>query len=677
MNNTEGGPLSRRQVLQALAAGGASLGVGSTAAARIPDAPGTDDEGGGNGNTPRGHIVGTDTSAAADEAKRRANSVRHTLDFGDRGKAVAGTFSRANRTALEQRPDVRYVEEDIQVEAIGETLPWGIDRVDADIAHSNGTTGDGADIAVLDTGIDSDHPDLVDNLGSGKAYVDCGKDPDGNDCSDTNGNTCHELWDDDDDHGSHAAGIADAVDNDQAVIGVSTTATLHAVRVLGCGGAGYVSDIAAGLEYTTNQGWDVASMSLGASSDSQTLQDACQYADDNGVFVVAAAGNDGPCSNCVQYPAAYNSVVAVSATDSTDDFASFSSTGSEVEFAAPGDSILSTVADGTAYFSGTSMACPHVSGAAGLLMTNEYTNSEARRVLQDTAEDIGLSGSEQGNGLLNVDAATDTIDMIGEAGTVSVDENWQTISLSGSYADPVVVASVGTYNDSDPVHTRVRNAQSDSFELKLEEWEYQDGVHSSETVNYVVTETGFHETSTGIDVLAGTVKADGSGWTTANYGQTFDSQRYVFAQVMTVNDSTPVSTRVTDTGLDSFDVFCQEEEANRPDEFSDHAEETVGYLVTQPRPGSFGDPGESLASVFATHDWASSSLQDSYSETPVILHGLQSYFGRDTTALRGRNYSSTSFEVLAEEEQSANNETNHVREYVATLAFEDGEITEQ
>jgi len=210
----------------------------------------------------------------------------------------------------------------------------------------------------------------------------------------------------------------------------------------------------------------------------------------------------------------------------------------------------------------------------------------------------------------------------------------------------------------------------------LEEWAYLDGSHVNETVHYVVMESGFYETSAGIQILAGTVQADGNGFTTANYGQTFNSQRYVFTQVMSANDLTAVSTRVTDVGLESFDVVCQEEEANRSNGFSDHAQETVGYLVSQPVPGSSGGTGESLASVFATGQWSSGNLQDSYSSAPVILHGLQSYFGRDTTDLRGRNYTSSSFEVLAEEEQSKNTETAHVREYVATLALEEGKMTQ-
>jgi len=412
------GPTTRRGVLVGLTTG-AGIGLGAAAAARGPPEHAGNDAGtggGNNGRAPAGNddtpgrgppdqvIVGTTTQAAADEAAKQAREVRHKLDFGDHGKAVAGRFPEPARTGLANRPDVRYVEPDATFEAVAQSTPWGVDRVDADTVHGDGTTGDGADIAIIDTGIDSDHPDLVDNLGSGTAYVEAGTDYDGSSCS-GNGNTYYESWDDDNDHGTHCAGTAAGVSNSEGVIGVAPGATLHAVKVLACSGTGYLSDIAAGVEYTANQGWDVASMSLGASSSYSTLRDACQYAADEGVLVVAAAGNDGPCSDCVSYPATYDSVVAVSATTSADDLASFSSTGPEIDIAAPGSSILSTVPGGEAYFSGTSMACPHVSGVGGLLMANGYTGSEARSALQNNTEDIGLSGSDGGNGLLNAEGA--------------------------------------------------------------------------------------------------------------------------------------------------------------------------------------------------------------------------------------------------------------------------------
>ena len=346
------------------------------------------------------HIVGTNTPAAKRAAERRADSVHRTFDFDDIGQAVAGRFNEQALEALRNNPNVRYIEQDGTLEAIDQALPWGVDRVDADAAHGDGETGGddtdgegGADVAVIDTGIDADHPDLQANLGTGKAYVDC------------SASSCTEPWDDDNDHGTHCAGIAAAVDNTEGVVGVAPGATLHALKSLDDSGSGSLSDIVAAIEYTADQGWDVGSLSLGAASSYSTLRDACQHAADRGVLLVAAAGNDGDCTNCVNYPAAYETVVAVNSTDADDTLSSFSSTGSEIELAAPGGSIYSTVVDGYATYSGTSMACPHVSGAGAQLMDNGYTATEARDRLTSTAEDIGLDSTEQGSGLLDVEAA--------------------------------------------------------------------------------------------------------------------------------------------------------------------------------------------------------------------------------------------------------------------------------
>ncbi len=305
---------------------------------------------------------------------------------------------------LKRRNDVRYVEENGTMEAFADTTPWGIDRVDADVAHANGDTGSGGDVAIIDTGVDSDHVNGDHLLGQSRSFVDCGTGGYFGCYFFGNNNACNQTWDDDNDHGTHCAGIAAAAANDAGVVGVGPDITLHAAKVLDCAGSGSFSDIAAGIEWAADQGFDVASMSLGGSA-SSTVEDAVQYAANNGVTLVAAAGNSGPCTDCVSYPAAYPEVIAISATSCDDSLASFSSTGPEIEIAAPGENIYSTVPSGHSTLSGTSMACPHVAGAAGALAAQGYSRSDIRSTLKSSAENIGLGSNQQGSGLLDVAAA--------------------------------------------------------------------------------------------------------------------------------------------------------------------------------------------------------------------------------------------------------------------------------
>ena len=156
------------------------------------------------------------------------------------------------------------------------------------------------------------------------------------------------------------------------MIGVAPEASLYGVKVLNSRGSGYYSDAVAGIQWSVNNGMQVISMSLGGNSHSQGLQDACDAAYNSGVVLVAAAGNDGNSMGSgdnVDYPAGYDSVIAVAATDRNDERPYWSSTGPAVELAAPGVSIYSTCWDDTyATKKGTSMACPHVSGTAALIL---------------------------------------------------------------------------------------------------------------------------------------------------------------------------------------------------------------------------------------------------------------------------------------------------------------------
>jgi subtilisin len=268
----------------------------------------------------------------------------------------------------------------------GQTLPWGVDRVDAD---ANNNTGAGTHVYVIDTGIDADHGDLQANLGNGFAAVNC------------KGGGCDADWDDDHGHGTHVAGTVGAIDNDLDVVGVAPDVTLHAVKVLDKRGSGSFSDIIAGIDWVAGEVQNrgevgVANMSLGGSGSKSGSCDSSGFTgDDNfhkaicnatndGVVFAVAAGNDGADAEN-STPAAYDdSVITVSATNDSDDWTSWSNWGDNaadwdndegqhapVAIAAPGADILSTQAGGgTTTMSGTSMASPHVAGGAALYVTS-------------------------------------------------------------------------------------------------------------------------------------------------------------------------------------------------------------------------------------------------------------------------------------------------------------------
>ena len=312
--------------------------------------------------------------------------------------------------AVTKREFVKYAEPNGTVEALytpddpqfGDQ--YAPQQVNADSAWNTTLGSSEVTVSIVDTGLQYDHEDLAGAM------------------SDTESNHGQDFVDDDEDpypddlsneyHGTHVGGIAGAVtDNGTGVAGISNSALLSA-RVLDESGSGSFSDVADGITWSTDNGADVINMSLGASSGSSTLKDAVSYAYDNGVYLAAAAGNDGPCSDCVGYPAAYDECVAVSALDENEDLAGFSSTGPEVELAAPGRSVLSTTTtDRGSYenLSGTSMATPVVSGVAGLALDQwNVTNTELRSHLNDTAVDVGLGSNEQGNGRVDAYNAVTT-----------------------------------------------------------------------------------------------------------------------------------------------------------------------------------------------------------------------------------------------------------------------------
>lgn len=195
-------------------------------------------------------------------------------------------------------------------------------------------------------------------------------------------------------HNTHVAGIVAAEDNDIGIVGVAPQASIYSVKVLSFDSTGSTSNILGGLDWSVENGMQIINMSLGSDDDSISIGRAVNATYNAGILIVSAAGNSGNpagTGNTMDFPAKYDGVISVGATDKDDKRAPFSSTGPKLELSAPGANILSTL-NGNKYgvLSGTSMSSPHVTGVAALIMSSEngITNVRTRIRMQMTAQNI-------------------------------------------------------------------------------------------------------------------------------------------------------------------------------------------------------------------------------------------------------------------------------------------------
>jgi thermitase len=325
---------------------------------------------------------------AAQIHRQLGGQVKETIpSIGVQVVTVPKGQAMAKANAYSSNARVAYAEPDFVAEAVGSPddvyfgLQWGLTKIETPQAWDVTTGSDSINIAILDTGIDMDHPDLAEKLISNINL--------------TNFGNTDDVYG----HGTHVAGIAAAMtDNSMGVSGLGYTSTIMNVKVLDDNGMGAYSWIVSGIIWAADNGAEVINMSLGGSFASSALEDAVDYAWSKGVVVVAAAGNNG--DTTPMYPAYYTNCIAVAATDVNDARASWSNYGDWVDVAAPGVSIYSTLKDGNyGYKSGTSMASPHVAGLAALVFTtvsdvngDGKLNDEVRSRIETTCDDIGLSG---------------------------------------------------------------------------------------------------------------------------------------------------------------------------------------------------------------------------------------------------------------------------------------------
>jgi thermitase len=326
---------------------------------------------------------------------------------------------------LKGNPSVAFAEPNYRYQAF-DTVPndpkwnnqWGLPGTQMPGAWDITTGSSDVTIAIIDTGIDPNHPDLADKIVAGHDFVDNDANP-----RDENG------------HGTHVAGIAAALtNNNKGIAGVDWGARIMPVRVLNEESSGYNSDITEGISWAYEHGADVLNLSLGGSDYSQAMQNAINKAHNNGSLVVAAMGNSRQEGNPTNYPAAYDNVFAVAALGPTSAYSSFSQYGPHCDISAPGGDmkyyqdpkgIYSTMPTYPVYMTtfynyyqdydyvnGTSQATPHVAGLAALIWSVDpgLTPDEVQALIETSADDLGAPGWDEdyGHGRINAYAALES-----------------------------------------------------------------------------------------------------------------------------------------------------------------------------------------------------------------------------------------------------------------------------
>lgn len=420
--------------------------------------------------TERGLLVKTRKNAAADhevasEVAKGGGRVTSKLDqLGVHVVRVPAEKWSKLKDKLTKNPKYEYVEEDAK--GMGFWTPndpsfgsqWHLGTISAPAGWDITTGSSTAIVAVLDSGIQMNHPDLQGRILPGWDYVNNDADP-----SDDRG------------HGTAVAGTAAAIGNNGVgVTGVAVTARILPLKVLDSSGQGFYSNFSAAIMAAADQGARVINLSLGGTSSSSTLQSAVTYAWNKGSIVVAAAGNSG--SSSPMYPAACTNALAVSATTASDTRAGWSNYGSYVRISAPGEGILTThLGSSYASWSGTSFSAPIVSGVATLIAARrpELSNTDIVNALLQGSDDLGTAGRDDffGFGRVNAYKALQTALNMGASDTTApvaalsipdaVSTLTSTVMVYGDASDNVGVTRIEVHVNG----TKVAQASASSIDF--------------------------------------------------------------------------------------------------------------------------------------------------------------------------------------------------------------------
>ena len=255
-----------------------------------------------------------------------------------------------------------------------------------------------------------------------------------------------------------------------------------------------------------------------------------------------------------------------------------------------------------------------------------------------------------------------------EMGQVIADSNWTSVHFAKTYTDPVVIASGLSYAGYHPSTIRIRNVSTDGFEIRVEEWDYLDGQHKSETLGYIVAERGMHTLQDGTQICAGTVTTPQTdSFIDINFFEELSNVPVVLACITTTNDTTTVAPRIKNVSSAGFEASIQEQEKSD----QKHQAETLSFIAWEPSSGTLdgnrfevGTTGQIVDQAFSTF-----SFNTTFDATPTFMGSMQTYAGDNPSSLRFNSLSDEDVELMIEEEQSSDAEMDHRAENIGYIVF--------
>jgi len=299
--------------------------------------------------------------------------------------------------------------------------------------------------------------------------------------------------------------------------------------------------------------------------------------------------------------------------------------------------------------------------ATGLDVKHTFTKAATYTITLTATDNDGEKSSTN----QTVTALQEDIKFNYEAGEIRIDHIWSRVEFSSTFKNPVVITSPLSFKDSQPALARIRNIDNKGFEIRIQEWNYQDDTHSFETVSFLVMEQGHFDLPNGTKVEAGQFQGD-STFSEHIFKKPFNQQPIILANPVTTNQSNPAANRLRNVSVNGFVHKLQGEEKSQ-----DHVNETIHYIAWEQGTGSLDTTLYEIGNTDdkVNHNWLSLSFSQQSTTIPFYFAAMQSTDGGDTAGLRYTNLTNKSISIKIEEEQSKDSEINHTTETVGYLAL--------